>query len=87
MLLLRSPIDKPDKMLNLHTLQHPFTHVRITPKGLDMIVEYVAQVRETVGYEVPIAADHFGHIGVDDCIRLECLQAYLLQQKLFVLHW
>ena len=59
-----------DKMLNLHTLQHPFTHVRITPKGLDMIVEYVSQVRETVGYEVPIAADHFGHIGIDDCIRL-----------------
>jgi L-alanine-DL-glutamate epimerase-like enolase superfamily enzyme len=68
-----------DKMLNLHTLQHPFTHVRITPKGLDMIVEYVAQVRETVGYEVPIAADHFGHIGIDDCIRLgKALEPYNL---------
>jgi L-alanine-DL-glutamate epimerase-like enolase superfamily enzyme len=66
-------------MLNLHTLQHPFTHVRITPKGLDMIVEYVAQVRETVGYEVPIAADHFGHIGIDDCIRLgKALEPYNL---------
>jgi L-alanine-DL-glutamate epimerase-like enolase superfamily enzyme len=27
-------------------------------------------VRAVVGDEVPIAADHFGHIGVDDCIRL-----------------
>jgi len=68
-----------DKMLNLHTLQHPFTHVRITPKGLDMIVEYVSQVRATVGYEVPIAADHFGHIGIDDCIRLgKALEPYNL---------
>ena len=23
-----------------------------------------------MGYDVPIAADHFGHIGVDDCVRL-----------------
>ena len=23
-----------------------------------------------VGYEVPIAADHFGHIGIDECLRL-----------------
>jgi len=62
--------DQVDKMLNIHQLQHPFTHVRITPKGLDAICQYVSDVRDTVGYEVPIAADHFGHIGIDDCIRL-----------------
>src|SRR6266511_2164826 len=54
----------------LHTLMHPFTHVRLTPKGIDSICQYVAEVREVVGDEVPIAADHFGHIGIDDCIRL-----------------
>ena len=27
-------------------------------------------MRAVVGDEVPIAADHFGHIGIDDCIRL-----------------
>ena len=32
--------------------------------------DYVAQVREVVGMEVPLAADHFGHIGVNTCIRL-----------------
>ena len=56
--------------LNINNIQHPFTHVRLTPKGIDMLVEYVAQVRAIVGYEIPIAADHFGHIGIDDCIRL-----------------
>lgn len=64
------PEDKLDRMLNIHTLQHPFTHVRLTPKGIGLICEYVEQVRSVVGDEVPIAADHFGHIGVDDCIRL-----------------
>lgn len=64
------PEDKLERMLNVQTLMHPFTHVRLTPKGIDLICEYVAQVRAVVGDEVPIAADHFGHIGVDDCIRL-----------------
>jgi len=64
------PEDKLDRMLNLHTLMHPFTHVRLTPKGIDSICQYVAEVREVVGDEVPIAADHFGHIGIDDCLRL-----------------
>ena len=73
------PEDKLDRMLNIHQLQHPFTHVRLTPKGLDSICEYVAEVREVVGDEVPIAADHFGHIGIDDCIRLgQALEPYNL---------
>ena len=64
------PEDKMERMLNIQTLMHPFTHVRLTPKGIALIVEYVEQVRAVVGDAVPIAADHFGHIGVDDCIRL-----------------
>jgi L-alanine-DL-glutamate epimerase-like enolase superfamily enzyme len=64
------PEDKLERMLNLQTLMHPFTHVRLTPKGIDSICQYVAEVREVVGDDVPIAADHFGHIGVDDCMRL-----------------
>jgi L-alanine-DL-glutamate epimerase-like enolase superfamily enzyme len=35
-----------------------------------MMADYVAQVREIVGMEIPLAADHFGHIGVNSCIRL-----------------
>lgn len=68
-----------DQMLDINSIQHPYTHVRLTPKGIQMLCEYVEQVRAVVGYEVPIAADHFGHIGVDDCIRLgEALELYNL---------
>ena len=60
-------------------IMHPFTHVRLTPKGIALICEYVEQVRAVVGDAVPIAADHFGHIGVDDCIRLgQALEPYNL---------
>jgi L-alanine-DL-glutamate epimerase-like enolase superfamily enzyme len=47
-----------------------FTGMELTPKGVDAMADYVAQVREVIGYEVPLAADHFGHIGVNSCIRL-----------------
>ncbi|HUF00707.1 MAG TPA: mandelate racemase/muconate lactonizing enzyme family protein [Anaerolineales bacterium] len=68
-----------DRMLDINSIQHPYTHVRLTPRGIQMLREYVEQVRAVVGYEVPIAADHFGHIGVDDCIRLgEALEPYNL---------
>jgi L-alanine-DL-glutamate epimerase-like enolase superfamily enzyme len=49
---------------------HPFTAVQLTDRAIARLVEYVAAVREAVGYEVPLAADHFGHFGVNDAIRL-----------------
>lgn len=68
-----------ERLVDISTIQHPFTHVRLTPKGIQMLCEYVEQVRAVVGYEIPIAADHFGHIGVDDCIRLgDALEPYNL---------
>ena len=34
-------------------------------------------MREQVGMEVPLSADHFGHIGVNSCIRLgKALEKY-----------
>jgi len=50
--------------------QHMFTGIELTQKGVEKMGEYVAQVREQVGWEVPLSADHFGHIGVNSCIRL-----------------
>ena len=68
-----------DRMLDIYNIQHPYTHVRITFKGIQILCEYVDQVRNVLGYEVPLAADHFGHIGVDDCIRLgEALEPFNL---------
>ena len=49
---------------------HPFTGIHITEKGLDRLEQYVAEVRSVIGYEVPLAVDHFGHIGVEDGIKL-----------------
>jgi len=57
--------------------QHMFTGIEITDKGIAMMADYVAQVREVIGMEVPLAADHFGHIGVNSCIRLgKALEPY-----------
>jgi L-alanine-DL-glutamate epimerase-like enolase superfamily enzyme len=66
----QEPLDRMERMLGTRHVMHPFTHVRLTPKGIALLCEYVEQVRAVVGDAVPIAADHFGHIGVDDCLRL-----------------
>ena len=50
--------------------QHMFTGIELTEKGAEKMAEFVQTVREQVGMEVPLSADHFGHIGVNSCIRL-----------------
>ncbi len=52
------------------TVQHMFTGIELTPKGIETMANFVATVREYVGYDIPLSADHFGHIGVNSCIRL-----------------
>ncbi|MDR1439489.1 MAG: mandelate racemase/muconate lactonizing enzyme family protein [Clostridiales bacterium] len=49
---------------------HPFTGVQITERGLDYLENYVADVRKIIGMKVPLALDHFGHIGVEEIIKL-----------------
>jgi L-alanine-DL-glutamate epimerase-like enolase superfamily enzyme len=51
-------------------VMHPFTGVEITDKGVALLEEYVGGIRQVIGMEVPLAADHFGHIGVNSCIKL-----------------
>ena len=63
-------LSAPTGHLDDSNLMHPFTSIRITDKGIDILADYVGTVRQIIGYEVPLALDHFGHIGVDDCIRL-----------------
>jgi len=50
--------------------QHMFTGMEVTDKGIELMANYVAQVRDGAGMDVPLSADHFGHIGVNSCIRL-----------------
>ncbi|HET8629522.1 MAG TPA: mandelate racemase/muconate lactonizing enzyme family protein [Thermomicrobiales bacterium] len=78
-MLAGDPGDEAEVHANARDRMHPFTHVRLTPKGIDLLREYVAEVRAVVGDAAPIAADHFGHIGVDDCLRLgQVLEPYNL---------
>lgn len=73
------PDDNGLAQQDLRHLQHPFTHVRLTEKGIAILAEYVADVRQILGYETPLAVDHFGHIGIDDCLRLgEALESFNL---------
>lgn len=57
------------KAYQIVTTAHPFTGIHLTEKGLDYLENYIKEVREVIGYEVPLAIDHFGHVCVEDCIK------------------
>jgi L-alanine-DL-glutamate epimerase-like enolase superfamily enzyme len=59
-----------DEWMTYGQTKHPFTGLQITEIGFQKLEEYIARVRDIVGYEVPIAADHFGHFDVNTAIRL-----------------
>ncbi|MDZ4770507.1 MAG: mandelate racemase/muconate lactonizing enzyme family protein [Chloroflexota bacterium] len=63
-------ISAPPEMLATQDVMHPFTGIQLTQKGVDYLVEYVRTVRSIVGDEIPLAADHFGHLTLESCIRL-----------------
>src|SRR5579871_4721956 len=64
---------------DVHRTQHMFTGMELTERGIGAMVEYVAEIRRLVGDEIPLATDHFGHIGVNSCIRLgKALEPYNL---------
>lgn len=63
-------LSAPPDMLDTHHIMHPFTGIQLTRKGIDALVDYVGTVRGIVGDEIPLAADHFGHINLESCIRL-----------------
>jgi L-alanine-DL-glutamate epimerase-like enolase superfamily enzyme len=52
------------------TTMHPFTGIQVTTRGVEHLVSYVDIVRSVVGYDVALAADHFGHIALDSAIRI-----------------
>lgn len=55
---------------DLFNTAHPFTGIHITEKGLDYLEKYMADCRQVIGYEIPLAIDHLGHIPLEDCIKL-----------------
>jgi L-alanine-DL-glutamate epimerase-like enolase superfamily enzyme len=51
-------------------VMHPFTGLHFSEKGLDLMEQYIAEVRAEIGPEIPLALDHLGHISLQDGIRL-----------------
>lgn len=67
---LPDAVAAPEGMLEESGIMHPFTGIRLSDRAIDLLSGYVGAVREEIGYEIPLALDHFGHIGVESCIRL-----------------
>lgn len=55
---------------DLFNTEHFLTGIQLTETGLDYLANYLRECREMVGYEIPLAIDHLGHIPVEDCIKL-----------------
>lgn len=50
--------------------QHMFTGLEMDASQIAHTVEYISEVRRLIGPDIPLAADHFGHFGVNTAIRL-----------------
>lgn len=57
------------KNYEVFTIPHHAAGIHITEKGMDYLENYVREVREVIGYEIPLAIDHFGHVCKEDCVR------------------
>ena len=55
---------------DVHNVRHPFSGLHFTDKGIDLLEQYIHEVREVIGYEIPLAIDHVGHISLQNGIRL-----------------
>ena len=78
-ILKQSPNQFSGPFMSYGNTAHPFTGIQITEKGLEELEKIVYNVREMVGYEIPISTDHYGHIDLNNCIRLgKALDKYRL---------
>jgi len=70
--------DKRNYMAYGNTM-HPFTQIQMTDKGLEHLQQVVEDVRNMVGYEIPISTDHYGHFDLNNNIRMaKALDKYRL---------
>ncbi len=51
-------------------VEHMFTGLELTDKGIGIMCDYLARIREAIGYDIPLSTDHFGHFGINSAIRL-----------------
>jgi L-alanine-DL-glutamate epimerase-like enolase superfamily enzyme len=68
--------------------QHPFTQIQITDKGLEELAKIVENVRNLVGYNIPLSTDHYGHFDMNNGIRLgKALEKYRLAWMEDIVSW
>lgn len=68
--------------------KHPFTGIQITDKGLDEMARIVSEVREAVGYQIPLSSDHYGHFDINNAIRFgKAIEKYRLAWLEDVVPW
>jgi L-alanine-DL-glutamate epimerase-like enolase superfamily enzyme len=56
--------------MSYNNTEAPFTQIQITDKGLEAMAKVIANVREMIGTEIPLSADHFGYMDENQFIRL-----------------
>jgi L-alanine-DL-glutamate epimerase-like enolase superfamily enzyme len=74
--------------MSYENTRHPFTQIQITDKGLEELAKIVENVRNIVGYEIPLSTDHFGHFDLNNGIRLgRALEKYRLAWMEDIIPW
>lgn len=58
------------ELYDFNRISHPFTNMHVTEQGLDALEDYIARIRDVIGYKVPLAIDHFGHFPLPDMIKI-----------------
>ncbi len=65
------PAPRAARLTSFSPRPDPFIGIHLTEKGLDYLENYMARSAwSLIGYEIPLAIDHAGHIPVEDCLKL-----------------
>ncbi len=67
---LSAPLGFGTRSPEYRSTQHPFTGIEITDKGVEILSNFVGEIRSVIGMEIPLSTDHYGHISVNSCIKL-----------------
>jgi len=74
--------------MSYENTKHPFTQIQITDKGLEELARIVENIRNIVGYEIPLSTDHYGHFDLNNGIRLgKALEKYRLAWMEDIISW
>jgi L-alanine-DL-glutamate epimerase-like enolase superfamily enzyme len=74
--------------MSYENTKHPFTQIQITDKGLEELGKIVENIRNMVGYDMPISTDHYGHFDLNNGIRLgKALEKYRLAWMEDIVSW